>query len=84
MDCFQRLEALVDSAGINDIEKAKALLRRFEGRSREITAAIDEFMLDLKTLVFIVETGEEEFQKSLVKLTRARLSKLQHLVGVAA
>ena len=84
MDSFQRLEALVDSAGVDDVEEANALLRRFKGRSQEITAAIDEFMLDFKTLVFVVETGEEGFQKSLGKLTRARLLKLKQLVNVAA
>jgi hypothetical protein len=84
LDSFQTLEALVDSAGINGIEEANALLRRFKGRSQEITAAIDEFMLDFKTLVFVVETGEEGFQKSLGKLARARLSKLRLLVNVAA
>lgn len=84
MDCFQRLEALVDNAGINGIEEANGLLRRFKDRSLEVTAAMDEFMLDFKTLVFVVETGEQGFRKSLGKLARARLSKLQHLVNVAA
>ncbi|QND63638.1 hypothetical protein HB777_06800 [Mesorhizobium loti] len=84
LDCFQRLEALVDSAGINGIEEANALLRRFKGRSQVVTAAIDEFMLDFKTLVFVVESGEQGFRKSLGKLARARLSKLRHLVNVAA
>jgi hypothetical protein len=41
-------------------------------------------MLDFKTLVFVVESGEQGFRKSLGKLARARLSKLQHLVNVAA
>ncbi|WP_292140593.1 hypothetical protein [Mesorhizobium sp.] len=59
MDCFQRLEALVDSAGVDDIEEATALLRRFKGRSREVAAAIDEFMLDFMTLVFVVETAKQ-------------------------
>ncbi|SDA89120.1 hypothetical protein [Mesorhizobium qingshengii] len=84
MDCFQRLEALVDSAGVDSIDEANALLRRFHGRSQEVTAAIDEFMLDFKTLVFIVETAGEGFQKSLRKLARARLSKLRHMVNVTA
>ena len=84
MDCFQRLEALVDSAGGDGIEEANALLRRFKGKSQAVTAAIDEFMLDFKTLIFVVESGEEGFRKSLRKLARARLSKLEHLVSVAA
>jgi hypothetical protein len=71
MDGFQRLEALLDSAGIDDVEEATDLLRRFKGRSDQITTAIDEFMLDFMTLVFVIETGEEGFEKPLRKLARA-------------
>ena len=49
-----------------------------------VTAAIDEFMLDFMTLVFVVETGEEGFEKPTRKLARTRLSKLKQLVGVPA
>ena len=85
MDCFQRLEALVDSAGVDDVEEATALLRRFKGnKSPAVTAAIDEFMLDFMTLVFVVETGEEGFEKPLRKLVRTRLAILKHLVVVKA
>ncbi|MEI9418000.1 hypothetical protein [Mesorhizobium sp. Cs1321R2N1] len=41
-------------------------------------------MLDFKTLVFVVETGQEEFQKPMRKLARARLAKLKQLVNVPA
>ena len=84
LDCFQRLEALVDSAGVDDVEEATALLRRFKGKSQAVTAAIDEFMLDFMTLVFVVETGEEGFEKPLRKLVRTRLAILKHLVVVKA
>ena len=84
MDSFQRLEALLDSAGGDSIDEANALLRRFKGKSQEVAAAIDEFMLDFKTLVFVVETGEEGSQKSLREMARARLSRLRQLVNVAA
>ncbi|WP_244571356.1 hypothetical protein [Mesorhizobium carmichaelinearum] len=84
MDSFQRLEALLDSAGSDGIDEANALLRRFEGKSQEVTAAIDDFMLDFKTLVFVVETGEAGSQKSLRELTRVRLSNLRQLLNVAA
>ncbi|WP_246135775.1 hypothetical protein [Mesorhizobium intechi] len=84
MDCFQRLEALVDSAGAGDVDEATALLRRFKGRSQAVDAAIDEFMLDFKTLVFVVETGEKAYEKPLRKLARTRLAILRHLVTVAA
>ncbi|MFB9981194.1 hypothetical protein ACFSQQ_19750 [Mesorhizobium kowhaii] len=84
LDSFQRLEALVDSAGVGSIKEANALLRRFKGRSQMITAAIDEFMLDFMTLVFVVETGEEGFENPIRKLARGRLSNLNQLVNVAA
>ncbi|MBZ9670761.1 hypothetical protein FJ970_14305 [Mesorhizobium sp. B2-1-8] len=84
MDCFQKLEALIDSAGVDDIDEANALLRRFKDRSEQTTRAIDEFMLDFKTLVFVVETGEEGFQKPIRKLARARLATLEQLVNVPA
>ena len=84
MDCFQRLEALIDSAGVGDVEEANALLRRFKGKSQAVDTAIDEFMLDFKTLVFVVETGEAGSQKSLRELARVRLSRLRQLVNVAA
>ncbi|MBB6412271.1 hypothetical protein [Mesorhizobium sangaii] len=84
MDSFQRLEALIDSAGVDDVEEANALLHRFKGRSQKITAAIDEFMLDFMTLVFVVETSGEEFEKPIRKQARSRLSKLNHMVIVAA
>ena len=84
MDSFQRLEALLDCAGGDSIDEANALLHRFKGRSQEVAAAIDEFMLDFKTLVFVVETGEEGSQKSLREMARVRLSRLRQLVNVAA
>ncbi|WP_246691957.1 MULTISPECIES: hypothetical protein [unclassified Mesorhizobium] len=84
MDCFERLEALIDSAGAGDVEEANALLRRFKGKSQAVATAIDEFMLDFVTLVFVVETGEEDFEKPLRKLARTRLAILRHLVTVTA
>ncbi|WP_245235440.1 hypothetical protein [Mesorhizobium erdmanii] len=84
MDSFQRLEALVDSAGVGDVEEATALLRRFKGKSQTLTTAIDEFMLDFMTLVFVVETREDKFEKPIRKLARARLAKLRQLVNVTA
>ncbi|MES0202408.1 hypothetical protein [Mesorhizobium sp. LNHC209A00] len=84
MDCFQKLEALVDGANADAIEEANALLRRFSDRSEQTRRAIDEFMLDFKTLVFVVEAGEENFQRPVRKLARARLAKLKQLVNVPA
>ncbi|MFD2052861.1 hypothetical protein ACFSQT_06975 [Mesorhizobium calcicola] len=82
MDSFQRLEVLIDSAG--DGEEANTLLRRFKGRSQTVTAAVEEFMLDFMTLVFVIEAGEDDFEKPIRKLARSRLSNLKQLVNVAA
>lgn len=84
LDSFQRLEALVDSAGVDGVEEANALLRRFRGRSETINTAIDEFMLDFMTLVFVVETGEEGFEKPIRKLAGTRLANLKLLMNVPA
>ncbi|RNJ47329.1 hypothetical protein B5V01_24655 [Mesorhizobium erdmanii] len=84
LDCFQRLEALIDSAGAGDVEEANALLRRFKGKSQAVDTAMEEFMLDFMTLVFVVETGEEGFEKPLRRLARTRLAILKHLVTVTA
>lgn len=84
MDSFQKLEVLVDSAGVADIEEANTLLRRFRGKSEPINTAIDDFMLDFKTLVFVIETGEDGFETPIRKLTTARLSNLQQLLKAPA
>ncbi|ANN58347.1 hypothetical protein BFX40_26475 [Mesorhizobium sp. SEMIA 3007] len=84
LDCFQRLEALIDSAGVGDVEEANALLRRFKGKSQAVDTAIDEFMLDFMTLIFVGEAGEERFEKPLRRLARTRLAILKHLVTVTA
>ena len=84
LDSFHRLEALIDSAGVDDVKEANALLRRFKGGSQDVTAAIDEFMLDFVTLVFVVEVGQDDFERPIRKLARTSLSTLNHLVNVAA
>ena len=84
MDIFQKLETLIDSAGVGDVEEATVLLRRFKGKSQMITAAIDEFILDFMTLVFVVETAEEGFEEPVRQLARTRLSRLRQLVNVPA
>lgn len=84
MDIFQKLEALIGSAGVDDVEQANALLHRLKGKSQTLAAAIDEFMLDFMTLVFVVETSEEGFEEPIRQLARTRLSKLRQLVNVPA
>jgi hypothetical protein len=84
LDIFQKLEALIDSPGVGDVEEATVLLRRFKGRSETVTTAMDEFMLDFMTLVFVVETSEDEFEKPIRELVRVRLSSLRQLVNVPA
>ncbi|MBZ9675686.1 hypothetical protein [Mesorhizobium sp. ES1-1] len=84
MDVFQKLESLVDSAGADDVEAASALTRKLKGASEPIQAAIDDFMLDFRTLVFVVESGEDGHARTARKLARARLASLQQLMGVEA
>ena len=84
MDIFEKLEALIGSAGVDDVEEAAALLRRFKGKSHTIITAMDEFMLDFMTLAFVVETREGEFEKPIRELVRTRLASLRQLVNVTA
>ncbi|MBZ9944658.1 hypothetical protein LB533_26545 [Mesorhizobium sp. BR1-1-13] len=46
--------------------------------------AIDDFLLDFMTLVFVVESGEEEFQGSVRKLARLKLKKLKRIATILA
>jgi hypothetical protein len=81
---FKRIEALVDSAAAGDITEADALLRRFKARSHTLAEAIDEFMLDFKTLVFVVEIGGDGLEKPIRAMARDKLSTIRQLVSVAA
>ncbi|TIU38202.1 MAG: hypothetical protein E5W31_08785, partial [Mesorhizobium sp.] len=61
LDCLQRIETLIDEASVDAIDKARVLLDEFNGRSETLAQAIHDFLLDLMTLVFVVETTRERF-----------------------
>jgi hypothetical protein len=84
LDVFQELERLLDSAGVDDVGAASALTRGLKGRSGPVQVAVDEFMLDFLTLVFVIESGESAFEKPARELARTRLSNLQQMMSVAA
>ncbi|MER9949552.1 hypothetical protein [Mesorhizobium sp. M0047] len=80
MQIFDRIDSLI---GADDcraaIEEARALLLRFEQRSDALTHAIDDFLLDLITLAFIVECYGRGFELLARTLARRRLAKVRLL-----
>ncbi|TIV45826.1 MAG: hypothetical protein E5V96_09845 [Mesorhizobium sp.] len=81
LDCFNKLESLIDAGGTNAVEEARTLLRRFEGCSQLVSTAIDDLLIELMTLVFLVEGGSEPSQNSARRLARIRLSKVKLLLA---
>ncbi|MBN9235851.1 hypothetical protein QV13_07605 [Mesorhizobium hungaricum] len=79
MDCFDKLEALIESGSADAVEQARALLCQVTANSKAAARAVDEFLIDLMTLVFLVESGRDALQNSARRLARARLSKLKLL-----
>ena len=78
MDCFTRLEALIDTGSADAVQEARTLLRHVASGSR---AAADEFLIELMTLVFLVEAGLEAFHNPARRLARLRLSRLKLLLA---
>lgn len=61
------------------IEEARALLLQFKPRSDALTHAIDDFLLDLMTLSFVVECYGRGFELLARTLARRRLAKVRLL-----
>ena len=80
MDCFTRLEALIDAGSADAAEEARALLRHLAAGSRAAFDAADEFLIELMTLAFLVEAGLEAFHNPARRLARLRLSRLKLLL----
>ncbi|RWP43778.1 MAG: hypothetical protein EOR05_26660 [Mesorhizobium sp.] len=79
MQILDRLDALIDADDCPAaIEEARALLQ-LEPRSDALTHAIDDFLLDLMTVCFIVECYGRGFE--LLALARRRLAKIRLLSG---
>ncbi|MEZ2329715.1 hypothetical protein AB6802_08330 [Mesorhizobium sp. RCC_202] len=83
MEFINRLEALIEAGGADAVVEARALLRHVEGRSCATVEAVDDFLVDLMTVAFLVEAGLEAFQHPARRLARARLSKLKRLLASA-
>ena len=81
MEFITRLEALVEAGGENAVAEARALLEHANGHSRTIGEAVDDFLIDLMTVSFLVEAGLEAFQRPARRLARARLSRLRLLLA---
>lgn len=79
MDCFDKLDALIESGGVDAVEQARPLLGQITVESKAVARAIDEFLIDLMTLVYLIESDREALQNSARRLARARLSKLRLL-----
>ncbi|MDG4895541.1 hypothetical protein P9272_18385 [Mesorhizobium sp. WSM4976] len=79
MDCFSKLEQLIDAGGANLVAEARALLGQIKGKSHELAQAVDEFLLDLMTLEFLIEAEREAFHSSARRLARMRLTRVRLL-----
>ncbi|ESX09665.1 hypothetical protein X727_05230 [Mesorhizobium sp. L103C119B0] len=82
MQIFDRISSLIDADDCQAaIEDARALLLQFGQKSDALTHAIDEFLLDLMTLAFIVECYGRGFELLARTLARRRLAKVRLLSG---
>jgi len=80
LDCFKRIEALIDAGGAGAVEEARMLLSQFKSGSNAASEAVDDFLIELMTLVFLVDAGREAFQNSARRLAYMRLSKVKLLL----
>ncbi|WP_245425853.1 hypothetical protein [Mesorhizobium sp. WSM3862] len=79
MDCFRKLEALIDAGGANAVGEARALLAQLKDKSQGLAEAVDEFLLDMMTLDFLLESEREAFQNSARRLAHRRLTMVRLL-----
>ncbi|KQU89600.1 hypothetical protein ASD12_28220 [Mesorhizobium sp. Root102] len=79
METFQKLEVLLDTPGLNAVEEASALLHPLRETGGPRAEAIDHFILDFMTLIFVVEAGFEHFCPAARKLARTRLALIKML-----
>ncbi|RWA68000.1 hypothetical protein [Mesorhizobium sp.] len=82
MKNLEAVEALIGAANADGIEQARNLLARFR-TSESLASAIDEFLLDFITLVFVVENKQESFENSLRRLTLLKLEKVKRLLAIS-
>ncbi|MER8543716.1 hypothetical protein NKH17_30810 [Mesorhizobium sp. M1334] len=77
MDCFKRVEGLIDATSVEAIDNARVLLDQFKGKSETIAQAIDDFLLDFMTLLFVVEATRERFHNPARRLARIKIEQDQ-------
>ncbi|AZO28369.1 MULTISPECIES: hypothetical protein [unclassified Mesorhizobium] len=82
MKNLEAVEALIGPANADGIEQARNLLARFR-TSESLASAIDEFLLDFITLVFVVENKQESFENSLRRLTLLKLERVKRLLAIS-
>lgn len=80
MDCFKRVEELIDATSVDAIDNARVLLDQFKGKSETIAQAIEDFLLDFMTLLFVVEATRKRFHNPARRLAHTRLSRIRLLL----
>lgn len=81
METFERLEALIDAPSAEAVDEARAMLRQFESA---LTAdAIHQFLLDLMTFVFVLQSARHSSHASVRRSAKVRLAILRTLCGVS-
>ncbi|MER9670441.1 hypothetical protein [Mesorhizobium sp. M0203] len=71
---------MIDATSVEAIDNARVLLDQFKGKSETIAQAIDHFLLDFMTLLFVVEATRERFHNPVRRLARIRLSRIRLLL----
>ncbi|MER9598277.1 hypothetical protein [Mesorhizobium sp. M0244] len=71
---------MIEATSVEAIDKARVLLDQFKGNSETIAQAIDDFLLDFMTLLFVVEATRERFHNPARRLARIRLSRIRLLL----
>jgi ribose 1,5-bisphosphokinase PhnN len=77
LDCFSKLEQLIDAGSANLVAESRALLTQIQGKSHELAQAVDEFLLDIMTLEFLLEAEREAFHSPARRLARMRLTMVK-------
>lgn len=81
MESVDRLEAMIEEGGADIAEQARALLQHVKGASRLGFDAVEEFIIELTTLAFVIEAGLEAFQDVARRRARQRLYRVKLLLA---
>lgn len=71
---------MIDATSVEAVDNARVMLDQFKGKSETIAQAIDDFLLDFMTLLFVVEATRERFHNPARRLARIRLSRIRLLL----